>query len=326
VVGETTDPAYAELCKAKETLRRDSRASDIQILVAGVPASRSQKIHNLLYALDRVPADTQVFAFGDSDVCVHDDWLSHLVWPLRHPGHNMASGYRWFVPTRRNLATLVLSAINASVAQLLGNSRFNHAWGGSMAILAEDFRRLQIARIWGNTLSDDFSLSRAVKEAGMKVTFVPGCLVPSFESATWAGLYEFARRQLLITRVYVPRTWWAGFLASCGSVLGLWGGAATAVCAAVVHSEHIVLYSAVPVLFFAGLLVRAVLRQLTAMKILGEYSSQLWPAALADVLGCWLWSPLLLILLVCSAFGRTIRWRGIRYRLTSPTQTEILGD
>jgi len=320
VVEEKTDPAYATICEVKEALGRASKASDIQILVAGPSASCSQKIHNLLYGLGRVPNDTEVFAFADSDVCVHEDWLSRLVWPLRRPGRGVATGYRWFIPTSNNLASLVLSAINAGVAQLLGNSRLNHAWGGSTAIRVEDFRRLHLEQIWRSTLSDDLSLSHAVKKGGMKVIFVPGCLVPSFVSTTWSGLYEFCRRQFLITRIYVPGTWWAGFLFALGSVAGLWGGLAMAGYAAATHAEHILLYAAVPAIFFAGQVLRAVLRQLVAMQLLSEYGPQLWRAAAADVLGCWLWSVLLFVYILSSAFGRTIRWRGIRYRLDGPDQ------
>lgn len=326
VVEGEADPAYAAICEMKEARGRESKASDIQILVAGPSASCSQKIHNLLYALDHVPDNAQVFAFADSDVCVREDWLSQLVWPLRQPGRAVATGYRWFVPTKNNLASLAMSALNAGVAQLLGNSRLNHAWGGSMAILAEDFRRLHLGQVWRSTLSDDLSLSHAVKKAGMKVIFVPGCLVPSFEDTTWSDLYEFARRQFLITRVYVPGTWWAAFLFSLGSVAGLWGGLALAGYAAAIHAQHILLYAAVPALFFAGQVLRAVLRQLLAVQILSEYGPQLWRAAAADVLGCWLWSALLFLYILSSAFGRTIRWRGIRYRLAGPTQTEVLGS
>ncbi len=326
VVEDKADPAYAKICEVKEALGRQSKASDIQVLIAGPSVSCSQKIHNLLYALDRVPDSTQVLAFADSDVCVHEDWLSQLVWPLRQPGRAVATGYRWFVPTKNNLASLAMSAINAGVAQLLGNSRLNHAWGGSMAIRAEDFRRLNLEHIWRSTLSDDLSLSHAVKKARMKVIFVPGCLVPSFDAMTWSGLYEFARRQFLITRVYVPGTWWAGLLFSFASVAGLWGGLALAGYAAAAHAEHILLYAAVPALFFVGQVLRAMLRQLMAMQILSEYGPQLWRAAAADVLGCWLWSALLLLFILSSAFGQTIRWRGIRYRLVGPTQTEVLSN
>jgi hypothetical protein len=49
-------------------------------------------------------------------------------------------------------------------------------------------------------------------------------------------------------------------------------------------------------------------------------------AGAADVLGFWLWSILMLLLIVSSAFGRTICWRGIRYRLLSATETIVVGE
>ena len=49
-----------------------------------------------------------------------------------------------------------------------------------------------------------------------------------------------------------------------------------------------------------------------------------WACA-ADILFFWLWSLLLLLFIISSAFGRTITWRGIRYKLLGPTQTIVLG-
>jgi hypothetical protein len=108
------------------------------------------------------------------------------------------------------------------------------------------------------------------------------------------------------------------------SVLGFWGGAAAAIYAGVIHAEHVVLYAAVPLAFLAGQVTRAVLRQSSMTKALREHMPQLRPAAVADICGCWLWSALLFVLLLSSAVGRTIRWRGIRYRLLSPTHIRIL--
>ncbi|MCL5282026.1 MAG: glycosyltransferase [Planctomycetes bacterium] len=324
VVEDESDPAYRELHTLVREQEKTGRAC--QILVAGGSRSCSQKIHNLLYAVDRVPPQTEVLAFADSDVCVHRDWLSHLVHPLVVPKRGVTTGYRWFIPTANNAATLAASALNAAVAQCLGNTHWNLAWGGSMAIRAEDFRRLGMREIWSQALSDDLSLSWAVRRAGLRIVFVPECLVASFESFTWRRLCEFARRQFLITRIYAPGTWWMGFLSTLGSVLGLWGGAAAALYAGAIHAEHIVLYAAVPLVFFTGQLLRAVLRQLAMAKALNEHLARLLPAAAADVFGCWFWSLLLLALLLSSAAGRTIRWRGIRYRLVTPTHIRILGS
>ena len=326
VVQDESDPAYKELCAIAARLQPTSKASDVQILVAGLSTASSQKIHNLLYAFHRIPDDTEVLAFADSDVCARRDWLLQLVWPLRRPKCGVTTGYRWFVPARNNLATLGLSAINAGVAQLLGNSPFNHAWGGSMAVRVADFRRLGLPTLWEHTLSDDLSLSRAVKKAGMHVIFVPSCLVASYESTTWTRMYEFCRRQFLITRVYAPLTWMLGLFTSLGSVLGLWGTAALAGYAWSIGADHLAFYAAVPVVSFISQLVRVILRQTMVVRVLGEQGLSARSAMWADVLGFWFWSIFQLVFILSSAVGRTIRWRGIRYRLVSAARTEVLAD
>lgn len=325
VVADQSDPAYGELCRLKGELGRSSKARDVQVFIAGPADSCSQKIHNLLYCYQRIGDDISVLAFADSDICVRSDWLSHLVWPLRQAEIGAATGYRWFVPKKSNLASLALSAINGRVAQLLGSTLFNQAWGGSMAVRAEDFRRLGLDKVWPKILSDDLSVSRAVKRAGMKVTFVPACLVASHQSILWRELFEFARRQLLITRIYAPRTWWLGLFSSLYSVVGLWVTAAIAIYAAVINDKNLVLFAAVPVVFFASQLLRAILRQKMISKLLEKDWPQLKTACAADIFAFWVWSLLLLFFIISSAFGRTICWRGIRYKLIGPTETIIVG-
>ncbi|MFQ6034927.1 MAG: glycosyltransferase [Sedimentisphaerales bacterium] len=326
VVADKSDPAYDELCKLKNQLSQSSKAQQVQVLVAGRTHHCSQKIHNLLYCYERISDDIDVLAFADSDICVRRDWLSHLVWPLRQSKNGAASGYRWFIPKKNNLASLALSAVNAKVVQLLGNTRFNQAWGGSMAIRVEVFRRVGLDKIWPKALSDDLSLSYAVKKAGLKVTFVPACLVASYESTTWRKLFEFGRRQFLITRVCRPWTWWFGLCSSIYSILGLWGGAGVAVYTATKDFEFsaVLLFTAVPIVFFAGQLVRAILRQIMVSKLLGKDLPQMKAAMAADILAFWIWSWLLLFFIICSAFGRTICWRGIRYKLRGPTETIVI--
>ena len=326
VVGDESDRAYGALCELKDKLSKNSKARDVQVFIAGRGQSRSQKIHNLLHCYERLTPDVEVMAFADSDTCVGSSWLSNIVHPLRSGKNGVASGYRWFVPNKNNLASLALSAMNAKVAQFLGNTRFNQAWGGSMAIRVDVFRKLGLDKIWPKSLSDDLSLSTAVKKAGMKVAFVPACLVASHESTTWAELFEFGRRQFLITRVYAPRTWWFGLLSSLYSVLGIWATAAIAAYAAVIGHEHLRLFISVPVVFLANQLGRAVIRQKTAAKLLVHERQAMRAAHVADILACWVWSLLLLSFIIASMFGRTICWRGIRYRLLGPTETIVVND
>lgn len=323
VVAEESDPAYRELCDLKSELEVDSQALDVRVFVAGYGQSCSQKIHNLLYCYEKIEDDVEILAFADSDICVRNNWLSHIVYPLRKSKIGVASGYRWYVPRENNLASLALSAMNAKIAQLLGNSPFNQAWGGSMAIRVDVFRKLGIDKLWPKVLSDDLSLSCAVKKAGLKVAFVPACLVASYERATWRSLFEFSRRQFLITRVSTPRIWWLGLLSSVYSMLGTWGATGLAIYAAIVRHKDLPIFIAIPVVFYICQLVRVILRQRMARKLLAEDRRALKAAYVADILAFWFWSLLLFVLIVASAFGRTICWRGIRYRVLSPTETII---
>jgi len=326
VVADTADPAYAQLRRLKEQLAKTSKARDVRILVSGQTKSCSQKIHNLMYGYQNLKSDVEVLAFADSDICVRTDWLSHLVYPLHRPVCGAASGYRWYVPKTNNLATLAMTAINAKIAQLLGQTPFNQAWGGSMAIRVDTFRQVGLDKIWPKALSDDCTLTYAVKKAGKKVTFVPACLVATHESTTWRQLFEFARRQFIITRVGAAGTWWFGLLTSFFAVCGVWVGACLAIYAASIHAEHLALYISVPVIFFSAQLLRAILRQTMIRRLLADQRDKLKLAAAVDLLFFWLWGILLLVFILSSAFGRTIIWRGIRYKLLSPTETIIISN
>lgn len=342
VVAEKSDPAYDQLCKLKNHLSQNSKAHEVRILIAGkvdenekqsahnkqtTKYACSQKIHNLLLAYERIGDDIDALAFADSDICVRTDWLSHLMWHLRLSKTGATTGYRLFVPSSNNLATLALSAINVKIAQLLGNTRFNQAWGGSMAIRVDVFREIGLDKIWPRTISDDLSLSRAVKKAGKKVEFVPACLVASYEATTWQGLFEFARRQFVITRVSTPLTWWFGLISTLYSILGLWAGSVLAIYAATktsISDYELMIIVAVPVSFFIEQLSSAILRQKMISKVLQKDWMNLKFACIADILFFWLWSLLLLFFMLSSAFGRTICWRGIHYKLLGPTETIIV--
>jgi len=323
VVGEESDPAYGELCKLKDRLAKTSKAIDVRILVSGRAHSCSQKIHNLLYAYNRIDPDVEILAFADSDICIKSDWIRHLIWPLRNYRYGAATGYRWFIPRKNNIATLALSALNARVAQQLGNTSFNQAWGGSMAIRVDVFRKVGLDKMWPRVLSDDLSLTYAVKKAGMKLAFVPACLVASYASTSWPKLFEFARRQFLITRVYRPRAWILGFGAALYSALCFWATAPAAVYAAAIEDENLPLFIAVPIVFLLCQAARAVIRQNMIGKVLEKDRANMKFARIADIYFSWIWSPLLFGLILSSAFGRTISWRGIKYKLISPTETKI---
>jgi ceramide glucosyltransferase len=324
VVQDRSDPAYDRLLALKARHRQNSLAESVRILIAGPAQGCSQKLHNLLFACRQVPADTEALVFADSDACAGPNWLSHIVYPLRQEKTGAAGGYRCFVPTQNNAATLALASLNAKICELLGNTRFNLAWGGSMAILAKTFRDLKLDEIWSKALSDDLSLSRAVRKSGRKMVFVPACMIASYESTTWPALWEFARRQFIITRVYAFGTWLFGLFSAVFTVAGLWGGLGLAIWAVAVDHPYKGLYIAMPLVFLILQFGRAVLRQTLIARLLTKDKKRLAAARRADLCLFWLWSLLMLAVIASSAFGRTITWRSIRYRLNSPTDIDVL--
>lgn len=208
VVADREDPAYERLLRLKARHTQISQASSVKIWIAGQSDGCSQKLHNLVFAYRQIPNDAQVLVFADSDACAGPYWLSHIVYPLHQDKNGAASGYRCFIPGKNNIASIAMSAINAKICQMLGNTRFNLAWGGSMAIRVDRFRAFGLDTLWTKVLSDDLSLSAAVRQHGMKMAFVPACMIASYETTTWSKFFEFARRQFVITRIYAPGMWW----------------------------------------------------------------------------------------------------------------------
>lgn len=193
-----------------------------------------------------------------------------------------------------------------------------------MAIRVEVFRQVGLDKIWPKAFSDDLSLSCAIKKAGLRIAYVPSCLVASYESATWGKLLKFARRQFLITRISAPRIWWFGLCGSLYSVLTLWSTAAVAVYAAAIGEENLALFAALPILFFVSQMGQAILRQRMVSRLLKKDRHKMKFAMAADILACWVWSLLLLFFIISSAFGKTVCWRGIRYKLLGPTETIVV--
>jgi GT2 family glycosyltransferase len=284
------------------------------LVVAGRSRGRGQKIHNLLAALD---ADSlaEVVVFADSDGRPEPGWLRRLVAGLRAPDVGVASSYRFYRPWPASFGTLLRSVWNLSVLTLLGDHDRNFAWGGSMAIRSEVFRDAGVRDAWRGALSDDYALTHAVRRAGLRVAFVPECLVGCEGAASTGAALSWAARQISITRVYWP----ALFRAAAVSSLCATGFLMLA-----------------PV---AG--GRLALGLLAAVLSLGCLSGGLRAMALArlapqwrgDVRRCF-WAYVLLapIAGLVTTYGvlralasRRIEWRGTRYEMRSPHETLVLG-
>src|ERR1700682_5694235 len=208
------DPALRLIRKLINDQGHTNRVST-KIIIAGATTDSGQKVHNLRAAVRESDPRSEAFVFVDTDARPPTHWLRALVAPLSDASVGAASGYRWFVPLHGGLASHLRSVWNASIASALGEQRDkNFCWGGSTAIRKATFERLRIAERWRGTVSDDFTLTRALQEAELAIHFVPACLVPALDDCTFRELFEFTNRQLKITRVYAAHLWKAVLIGS----------------------------------------------------------------------------------------------------------------
>ena len=220
VTASASDPSVPLL----HSLAASAPDRKVKFVTAGVSEERGEKVNNLIQAIGQAAGESVVYVFTDSDSRVPSHWLRQLVSPLRDEGVGACTGYRWFFPVRGNFASVLRSAWNGSIATLLRDHDHNFAWGGSMAIRRTTFERAQVLRYWKHSISDDYSLTRALKHAGLKIHYEPRCLIASHGDCSWRELLEWSTRQILITKIYSRRLWQLAFVSQFLFLVGWWWG------------------------------------------------------------------------------------------------------
>ena len=323
----TDDPADASVPVILSLLKQYPYAN-ARILFSGKAYQRSQKVHNLIHAVGYARIRDQVLAFGDSDIRPHRQWLRYLVSTLREPGVGVSTGFRWYIPQNKRFSSVLRSVWNAGVVTLMKERDCHFAWGGAMAIRKEVFESCGVLDYWKHSLSDDFSLSYAVKASGRSIHFQPRCLSFSYEDSTLLELLRWSHRQLTITRIYRPALWGAVFVSQVLNLVVIFLGGTWALCSMGtqdLNRKALILLVLVGFVFGSGSIkswfrVRAV--------------SELFPEVVNQEKGSFspyiFWGPLAALIsvvgMLSSLFTRKVRWRGITYRMVSPSETLVLGE
>ncbi len=326
VVDDAEDEAVKIIEDVSRKAEKDAKIAKTKLVVARKSAASSQKVENLREAVLHADDRSQVWVFVDSDARPSPDWLRYLVAPLADKDVGAATGYRWFISKRANFASELRSVWNASIASALGpNARSNFCWGGSTAIRREIFERLDIREKWKGTLSDDFTLTHAVKAAGMPIVFVPQALNASVDDCTFGEMLEFTTRQMKITRVYAPPLWMMSLFGSM-----VFNGVMLAGLYIVIFSRQ----NTVPVYVSIGALAlvsifstgKAWLRLMAVRLALPAYGAELRRQSITQNT-LWLIAPAIFLYNSLAAlYSRRLTWRGIVYELKSPTETVIIAD
>jgi len=284
-IGDTGKPAaqdpppgpgpFAEPVKTVTTGRPSAPGKrKTHLVIAGRPEGCGEKVNNLRVAVQKAGSEFDVYAFTDSDGRPGRRWLSQMVGPLSNDGLGAVTTFRWLLPQRGGFWSALASAWNAPIATYLGDHGHNFCWGGGTAIRRERFEQSNVLEFWNGSVSDDFSLTHALRAAGLPIHFAPECLVPTLFDCDAEGLLEFTNRQMIITRVYEPKLWSRGGLGHtlyCGAVLlGIWLYLSNTVYGA--PAFHLLLLAFVPPIFS---MARGVLRLAAVMEILPEWKDKL---------------------------------------------------
>jgi len=324
VVASTEDPAHCFLSERLRTWGGDFPAPHAtSVVVAGRSDVRGEKVNNLLHGLTAVRGRAEVLVFADADARPRPDWLRCLVSPLADRSVTVSTGFRWYLPGC-SFASQLRAAWDTSIATMLGEHDHNFAWGGSMALRVEDFERLRLAeRYWAHTVSDDYAVTRAVRDAGGRIRFEPRCLLASREESSFRDFVRWANRQIIITRVYAVHLWTVG-LASHGLycatfllgllLLGHPGSSA---------QERWAIIASLLFVLSLGL-AKGYLRSVAAGELFPEenatltfYGPRYWQLA---PLVPWL----MFYNLVIAGFSRRIEWGGTCYILKSRNKVEVI--
>jgi len=318
VLASASDSAYNAVKRIAEHARVPAH-----VVIADRPEACGEKVNNLRVAIEQLPEDFEVLVFADSDGHPGRGWLRRLIAPLHDSRVGATTTMRWLIPLRNNLASALLAAWNASIVTLLSENGRNFCWGGGTAIKRSVFEQIGVLEEWSHSVSDDFSMTRALQRTNRTILFVPECLTPSYVDADTGSLLEFTNRQILITKVYSHKMWASAavtHLLYCATLL--LGVYVTLVnWLATLPAFHLAFLTFVPMLLAA---IRGALRVAAATEVLpAERSTIMGQAWMYILLGIFV--PYLFLLnFVVSLFTRKIRWRGVTYELVSPQQTRIL--
>jgi ceramide glucosyltransferase len=300
-------------------LARDALGKRARLIVSGAPhPNTGEKVHNLCVAIQHARKESEVFAFADSDGQVAHNWLRNLVAPLADERLGATTGFRWSLPENGGFWALVRSAWDSVIVGNMSIRDKNFSWGGATALRRSTFEKVQVHRYWQGTVSDDYRLSTALNKAGLGIRFIPSAMVASTSSCTAKEFFNWAGRQLVLTRIYRTRTWFIGLIGHvvyCAAIL--------ASCV-VTLSGDLLLGTLSLLAIVAPGIAKGSLRRSMAYAMFPSRESWLvrngWIYVWLVPICTWIW----LTVFLRSAATSRITWRGYIYDLIDSERTDIL--
>ena len=317
IADQADDPAASRAL----ALAAERRVVPAELLFTD-PGETGGKVNALRTALAHLRPEDDVVVFADADIRPSADWLRQLVQPLADVTVGASTGFRWYVPLHPTSWSLVRSEWNAVSANVLFDGRRNYTWGGASAIRASNLPKLRLEERWQGVLSDDLVVTEAVRQAGLRIAFVPGALVATLEDADRRTCLEWCLRQMMMATLYLPtvrRYATAAFAVFDGAVL-------LGVLSAVLAPLLSVLYLIPAALFLATLpttLAKSSLRR-RALFAGSPHVANLWHAPPLRYAAASLAVPWVMVWGLHRTRRQTVvRWRGRTYDVRDPRHVRL---
>jgi ceramide glucosyltransferase len=292
-----------------------------QLVVCGESLGPNAKVSTLIQ-LERL-ACHDVLIISDADVRVPPDLLSNVVAPLRAPRTGLVNCFYRLAnpstPAMRWEAICVNSDFWSQVLQSRSLKPLNFALGAVMALKREALG--QIGGLSGlvDYLADDYQLGHFIARQGWSIELCP-VVVDCWESPmNWRRVWRHQVRWARTIRVCQPvpyffsilnnATLWPLLLLLMGRGVFRWLPAVPGESFANAHYAILVgvdvTWIAVAVCLFTRILTALILQgrlTQTSMRL-----ADFWLVPVKDLLGAAIWALAFL--------GRTVEWRGLRYRV-----------
>lgn len=293
-VRDPLDPAVAVVQRLIAALP----AADLALVVDPAVHGTNLKISNLINMM--AAARHPILVIADSDMRVVPDYLDQIVGGLLAPGVGLVTCLYAGRPFVRNLCSMLGAGfINHGFLPAVLVGQLTRAWpgcfGATMALHRETLRQIGGFARFRSQLADDYGLGVAVVEAGFAVALSRYIVEDTLFEPDFAALLRHELRWARTIRSIAPLDY-AGSVITYPVTFGLLS----------------VLFSGLSWPAIAVLLAVLGLRLIVARMIDKAFAlarQPLWLVPLRDALSFGL--------LIASFCGKTVKWRGQAFRLSS---------
>ena len=309
------DVSYPHLCEIAEP------HANVHVLLApnivDNDLGRSQKVQNLLTAIETLPDDIEVIAFVDADVAIQKDWLTLLVNPLQEPEIGTTVGGRFYFPQSWNIAAFAESIWVNFQMSFQGDHLYTMVWGGSNAFRREMLEKAQILQRWEQATIEDLNTTLAMRDVKHKVHFVPDCVaITQTANRTWNQVMEFTNRQVIMTfHMGLWVQWLISLLVCLPKGLCVFGSIPF-----LFHRRELLPVIFIP--FLEALSYRLFSKNLPRwLQDMPKVRQTIGISSYVTSIGIFLAG----LNAVYAVFQRKITWGGVRYEILSATKCRVLG-